>query len=63
MMGYIAASDVAHLYKISMNRVYVLACQNRWGRYRDDLGHVHYRLDHVADTLAAKAETNPQATS
>jgi hypothetical protein len=60
MTGYITATDVAHIYKISLNHVYVLACTRRWGRYRDGQGRVHYRLDHVADTLASQDATTPQ---
>ncbi len=57
MIGYITAADVAHIYKISLNHVYVLACTKRWGRYRDGKGHVHYRIDDVADTLSDKDGT------
>jgi len=60
MMGYIAAADVAAIYKITMNHVYVLACTHKWGRYRDGHGHVHYLLDHVADTLNREDATTPQ---
>lgn len=57
MRGYISASDVAYLHQISLNYVYVLACTHQWGRYRDGQGRVHYRLDHVADTLTRQEET------
>ncbi len=60
MMGYITAADVAAIYKISLNHVYVLACTKRWGRYRDGEGRVHYRLDHVADTLSREDATTSQ---
>jgi hypothetical protein len=58
MIGYIRAADVAHLYGISLNHVYVLACTHRWGRYRDADRLVHYRLNDVADTFAPQEETS-----
>ena len=60
MIGYILASDVAHIYKITMNRVYVLACTHQWGRYRDAQGRVRYRIQDVADTMDRdNATTSP----
>ena len=61
MIGYILASDVAHIHKISLNHVYVLACTKRWGRYRDSTGRVRYRIDDVAATFD-KEESDTQGS-
>lgn len=52
MTGYISAADLAHLHKMTMNQVYVMACLNKWGRYREGgNGRVFYCLSDVAETM------------
>ncbi len=61
MNGYIKAADIAHIYGITLNHVYVLACTKRWRRIRTGDGYVRYLIYDVANALGDKDTTDTQA--